>query len=586
MAYMITDGRPSITTIKSFLGLNMNETGETQLKLGEASRMKNFRITKDNKLQKMYGYIELYNPNARVRAIWAGNLNGTNMVVYVANGKVYKGGATPTELGSLTDSETTIFEFNKKLYFINGSDYKYYDGTNFAAVTGYVPLIKISCTPAGVGDDYEPINMLSAYRKVSFSGDGTSTVYTLPETGISSATATVGGTSASVTVQSANGTVTFSTAPAQGTDNVVVTYQKSSVTTQTNVTKNHYAQTFGLASDTRVFLYGNADAKNRIYYSDLGNGTPDVTYFPANNFIDVGSSNDAVTDIQRQYDRLIVSKENETYYMTYEPITDTTGDTIITFPTYPLNKAHGMVAKGQGQLLDNYVTSIDDSGIIQWLNTQSKDERNATVISTKVNEWLQSRDLTKAVTLDNQEDKEYWLAIDNEVMVYNYENGAYFGLTLPDNVRAFYVKDNTIYMGTDKKVMQWSKTTTTYNNATIEAEWQGGFYDFEREYQRKTMRILWIALKPAVRTSLKINYITDRNTGTTEKEISQNLFSYPYWDYSDYSYETNNTVKPYKIKLKAKKFAFLKLILKNDDVYTELTVDSISIQKAYGGMVK
>jgi hypothetical protein len=141
-------------------------------------------------------------------------------------------------------------------------------------------------------------------------------------------------------------------------------------------------------------------------------------------------------------------------------------------------------------------------------------------------------------------------------------------------------------MGTDKKVMQWSKTTTTYNNATIEAEWQGGFYDFEREYQRKTMRILWIALKPAVRTSLKINYISDRNTGTTEKEISQNLFSYPYWDYSDYSYETNNTVKPYKIKLKAKKFAFLKLILKNDDVYTELTVDSISIQKAYGGMVK
>lgn len=33
MAYMITDGEPSMTTINNFLGLNMNETGESQLKL-------------------------------------------------------------------------------------------------------------------------------------------------------------------------------------------------------------------------------------------------------------------------------------------------------------------------------------------------------------------------------------------------------------------------------------------------------------------------------------------------------------------------------------------------------------------------
>ena len=66
-----------------------------------------------------------------------------------------------------------------------------------------------------------------------------------------------------------------------------------------------------MANDTRVFLYGNAEEKNRTYFSDLGNEVANVEYFPGNNFIDVGSSNTAITDMNRQYDRLIISKENE-----------------------------------------------------------------------------------------------------------------------------------------------------------------------------------------------------------------------------------------------------------------------------------
>jgi len=595
---MITDGRPSITSINNFLGLNQNETGETQLKLGEASRMKNFRITKDYKLDKMYGYKELYDPDARVRANWVGNLNGTDMNIYIAGGKAYRDG---TQIGTLEDATTSIYEFNKLLFVINGVSRYTYDGTtwqklvdnpnNNGSAAGYVPTIKISCTPAGVGEDYEPINLLTNYRKVSFSADGTAATFKLPETGIRIHTGHVWVNGASVTgctFNSENGTVTLPNVPAQGTDNVLVQYLKLDVepSLAENITKNMYYQKYGLANDTRVFLYGNPDAKNRIYFSDIGNGTPRITYFPATNFIDVGSSNTAVTDISRQYDRLIISKEDETYYMTYEPITDSEGNTIITFPVYPLNKSHGMIAKSQGQLLDNYVTTIDRYGIVQWVSTNTKDERNASIVSTRVNEWLVSKDLTKAVTLDYEEDKEYWLAVDNQVMIYNYANSTFYMLDLPDNVRTLTSYEGLIYMGTDTGLMQFDKNMTTYKTEAIDSEWQGGFYDFEAEYKRKTMRILWIALKPYVRTALSVNYITDRNTGTTDKEIEQNIFSYPYWNYVEFSYQTNNTVKPYKIKLKAKKFAFLKLILKNNNLYSKLTVDSISIQKAYGGFVK
>lgn len=587
MAYMMTDGEETMTSITKFLGLNQNETGETQLKLGEASYMKNFRITKDCKLEKMYGYTQVYNPNNRVRAIWFGKL-GTNAnasKVYVANGKVYDNGNMK---GNFTDNITSIFEFGKKLYFINGEQMKVYDGETLSNEKGYVPTIKISCTPAGVGEDYEPINVITDYRKVSYSGDGTSTQYQLPETGISSVTATVNGTTTTVTAASETGIVTFSTAPAVGTDNVIIQYQKSQVppTLSQAVLKNRYAITYGLANDTRVFLYGNPSAKNRIYYSDLGNGVPDVTYFPANNFIDIGSSNDAITNISRQYDRLIISKENESYYATYDSITDTTNNSIITFPTYPLNKAHGNIPFAQGQVLDNYVTTIDSSGIIQWTSTNVRDERNAVVISERVNEWLQSHDLAKAVTLDYQEEKEFWVGIDNEVLIYNYANNTFSLLNLPDNVRVLYVYDNEIYLGTDQKVMKFDKNVTTYNGTAIDAEWRSGFYDFEAEYRRKTMRILWLTLKPQEKTSVVVNYISDRNAGNTDKEIINETFSYTYWNYADFTYNCNAHVKPFKIKLKAKKFAFLELLLKNNRIDHKLIVDSISIKKAYGGFVK
>ena len=212
--------------------------------------------------------------------------------------------------------------------------------------------------------------------------------------------------------------------------------------------------------------------------------------------------------------------------MVYEPVTDTDGNTIIAFPTYPLNKSHGMVAYSQGQVLDNYVTTIDASGVIQWTNTQSKDERNAQVISERVNEWLQSRDLTKAVTVDYQEEKEYWLAIGKEILVYNYSNGTFFTLELPDNVRTLTMYDGNIYMGTDTSIMQFSRNETTYAGTIIEAEWHGGFYDFEREYKRKTMRILWATIKPDIKTYMSINYISDRNVGMTEREIKSQTYSY------------------------------------------------------------
>ena len=94
------------TSINAFLGLNMNETGSTNLKLGESPKMVNFKISRDYKLEKMYGYINKYEKTGKIRAMWFGLLDTTEVFVFVCGGKVYNGNI---ELGSLTDDVTRIF---------------------------------------------------------------------------------------------------------------------------------------------------------------------------------------------------------------------------------------------------------------------------------------------------------------------------------------------------------------------------------------------------------------------------------------------------------------------------------------------
>lgn len=583
MAYIQATAQPSPTTIDNFLGLNMNETGATQLKLGEASKMKNFRITKNYKLTKMDGYKKKYEASGPIRAQWIGKLGDEEVHVYVAGGKIYN---KSEEIGTLIDDITSIFEFNQKLYFINGHEYKVWNGAELKEVEGYVPLVKVATTPNGVGTDYEPINLLTGKKHQTFSADGTTKEFILIESNLTSIDKVlVDGVETEVTKDLTNGKITFSSAPKQGTDNVDVYWTKENAD-RNIILKNRYFQKYGLANDTRVFFYGNDEAKNRVYFSDLGAGVPNVEYFPATNFLDIGSSNEAVTDISRQYDRLIISKETETYYATYEQITDTTGNSIVTFPVYPLNSSHGMVAPAQGQLLDNYVTTIDSS-IVMWTNTNTKDERNAEVISQRIQEWLNDKDLRKAITMDYQELKEYWLAVENQIMIYNYGNSTFYLLEIPENITSLISSQGIIYLGTENgKIMEFNEEETTYDGEVIDAIWESGFYDFEVEYKRKTMRILWIALKPWARTSLVVNYVSDRETGTDEKEIENHCLSYRYWSYADMTYNTNYSIKPFRIKLKAKKFAFLKLMLSNKEIDEKITINSIAIQKAYGGNVK
>ena len=51
MAQMAAGSNITIMRIKEFLGLNENQDGDTKIRVGEMSEMRNFSITKDSHLQ-------------------------------------------------------------------------------------------------------------------------------------------------------------------------------------------------------------------------------------------------------------------------------------------------------------------------------------------------------------------------------------------------------------------------------------------------------------------------------------------------------------------------------------------------------
>ena len=62
MAKFVAKTNDSVYKIGKFLGINENPDGDTGLKMGEASEMLNWRITKDNHLQLRPGYAQVVKP--------------------------------------------------------------------------------------------------------------------------------------------------------------------------------------------------------------------------------------------------------------------------------------------------------------------------------------------------------------------------------------------------------------------------------------------------------------------------------------------------------------------------------------------
>jgi hypothetical protein len=125
---------------------------------------------------------------------------------------------------------------------------------------------------------------------------------------------------------------------------------------------------------------------------------------------------------------------------------------------------------------------------------------------------------------------------------------------------------NSIYSGTDDgKVMKWGEEFSTFDGDTIKAHWEMSFSDFNVAYLRKTMNRLWVLMQPQGHSSADIGFITNKTESKSFKHIEYVLQFLDNVDFANFSFQISTNPQPFRLKMKAKKFTNLKIIIDNKE---------------------
>ena len=599
MAQVVTTDSTKIYQLQKWLGLNESPDGDTGLKLGEAAVMRNFRVTRENHLQIRPGYAPVCTPaeDSPVR-LWSGYVGGAFHFLCACGGHLWdlggRAGLEPaptedwgkTDLGEIEDAETFFFGFAQKVYLLTGQEYYCWDGAgDVKVVEGYVPIVTTAAPPAGGGTLLERVNVLTGKKRAVYAPDGTSAVFHLPETGIDEVIG-VTGTDLSWTADLAAGTVTFAAPPAKGVNTVTITWRKGSGSRE-KVTAMRWAEFYNGATDARVFLYG--DGTNETVYSDLDeNGQPTAEYFPDLNVMAVDTANTPIPAMIRHYDRLLVFKSDGAYTAQYDSMKLETGAVTAAFYATPLNREIGCVAPGQARLVRNYPRTLFGRSVYTWAlaSGATRDERNAKRISDRVENTLASFDLASCVTFDDEQRQEYYVLCGDRAVIHNYGNDAWYCYDhFP--ARRMACVDGELYFGTeDGRLMHVSRRYRNDDLAPIDAYWESGSLDFDRDWKRKYSTEIWVSLKPESQGRVTVTAQSNRRSEYVKKEAAAGLSTLTNADFAHWSFRTNRKPQVQRVRLKVRRFTFYKLILSSCSASATATVLAADFRVRYAGKVR
>ena len=352
-----------------------------------------------------------------------------------------------------------------------------------------------------------------------------------------------------------------------------------------------YVEMYNGTTDSRIFLYG--DGTNRVYYSDFDeNGVPRADYFPELNVINIGSENTPVTGLVRHYSRLIAFKEDEAYSIQYGTITLPDNTTTAAFYCTPINRNLGNEAMGQARLVLNSPYTLCGKDLYEWRNNSSYssnltiDERQAKRISDRVYATLATFEFSRCYCYDDKDHQEYYVCYDKKALVYNYAADAWYYYTNFD-VTCMVNLNGELYAGDSLgRLNLISRNNRTDNGTEITGYWASGAEPFDREFMRKYSAMLWVVLKPELRSQVTVTVETDRKSDHSKKVAASSVFSFGSADFRRWSFNTNRKPHTTRLKIKAKKFTYYKLILEYSGTNTTATVVAADMRIRYTGYAK
>lgn len=587
--------------LEPFKGMNLSVTG-TQISNSHSPDMVNFNIDEHGALNKRTGYERIYNSSlgaGKINGIYEYQKSDGSSIFLIAHGtKLYtqSGSAQPVVLYSgIQNTKVNFFTMSNKCYIMDGVNFLVYDGTTIAQVTPYIPTISISKNPAGGGTINEDFNLLGAGFKDSFSGDGTAKDYYLTLKGLDATTvsAVVGTTTinegSGLTVDRTNGKVSFTTAPAQGTNNVIITAYKTMSGYSDRIKKCIWTTPFGGSNDTRMFASGNPNMPEYVWRS----GLYDPTYWPENGFYKLP---ERVMGFSKQYDYLIVERPNGKHVVNYQ--LDDNG--LATFPMKPINDQVGTLASETIQVIENNPVSLSKDGVYMLMASNVRDERNVAHISVAIDKrLLNETGLNNAISVDY--DKKYWLALNGNVYVLDYtqksETNPHGEWFIYNNINAscFLEMGGFLYFGssTTGMVYRFKKSTTDANSysddgVAINAYWKSKPLTFDADEFKKYIDSVFLGIKPIGQTSVDLSYESDKNQAVLggNVPIQFNLFDFNNLDFRNFSFQFSSFPQAVKVKVKAKKITHFQLMIQNNKLNEGLTVLSLAIKYKYQGPIK
>lgn len=564
----------------------------------------------------------------KVSGIWHGNVSGESVVVAASGNKVYKvwsenSAFFRTEIGTLDlDAEKdfdgiTFFGFSGFLYILTGEAFFVWDGTGNIKKIGsdeqeaYIPLVAVSIPPgeSGGGSSLQQANILTSKVRVWLSPEGTGTDFVLPGTvpdssGFKVTDLTTGyiipSSDYDVLWGSASGSgiigIKFESPPAAGENSIEIEYSGvpdyGDAFSQGKLFHGmKFVELYNGSTDTRIFLYG--DRSNKVYYSDSDiDGVPRADYFPALNVINIGTENTAVTGLIRHYSRLIAFKEDEAYSIQYGTITLPDNTSTAAFYCTPINRSLGNEAMGQARLVLNSPYTLCGKDLYEWRNNSSYssnlsiDERQAKRISDRVYATLANFDFSRCYCYDDKDHQEYYVCYDKKALVYNYAADAWYYYTDFD-VTCMVNLNGELYAGDSLgRLNLVSRNNRTDNGTEIKGYWESGAEPFDREFMRKYSAMLWVVLKPELRSQVTVTVQTDRKSDHAQKVAASSVFSFGSADFRRWSFNTNRKPHTTRLKIKAKKFTYYKLLFEFDGTNTTATVVAADMRIRYTGYAK
>jgi len=536
-----------------------------------------------------------------VKGLWCGFIKGKEQLVGACDGKLWKlhNGAEfcKVEIGSIdTENDVFMFGYSEILYLMNGKKYMQWDGETLKEVEGYRPLVSVAVAPTGGGTLLEEVNKLNGLRRCQFSPDGTAKTFTLPEKDIQSVDyvknlakdETV--STSSYTANTTAGTVTFTTAPAKGISTLEIgwTAKKNS---RDKVEAMRFSETFNGATDNRVFIYG--DRSNQAFYSGLDyDGNPRADYFPDMNVLKVGDANTPITALIRHYSRLLVYKTSSVYSVQYGVTSLADGSTKAMFYTIPVNRAIGNAAMGQVRLVLNSPFSLFGHDLYEWRNNGSYasnlsvDERQANRMSDRITATLDSFTPEQCYCWDDNDGQEYYICFGEKALVYNYAVDAWY---LYDSfpVSCMVNFQGALFYGTkDGKLAELSYRHRTDFGHPIKSYWESGSIDMGKDFMRKYSAMLWVGIKPEEHGEVWVTVQTDKKSTYAQKVVSSSLSTFTHADFSRWSFNTNRKPHMARLKIKAKKFVFYKLLFETQATDSTVTVLSADLRVRYTGYTR